>query len=268
MRFHFWSFLQEFHQSAVPSCAHIARPCTGKRLIGVLVHGGTLALGDARQHLDAILSAWYPGIEGGSALAATLFGDSNPAGRSASTWYRSTSALPAAWLGGGMDESSGNGITYRFIKDQSVVEFPFGWGLSYTTFRYSALTARRRCVAPCDGITLSVTVSNTGAVDGDEVVQVYLKQPNATVPTTLVRLAAFERVQLIKSGASATVELVVTPKALAVVYPSLDPYSDTRHVESGLLWLFVGGGQPGFVDTLKIEVDVSSTALLSSCALK
>ncbi|GMH73110.1 hypothetical protein TL16_g06094 [Triparma laevis f. inornata] len=240
----------------------------GKKLIGVLLHGGTLALGNAKEQLDGILTAWYPGIEGANAIAATLFGDSNPAGRSASTWYRSTSVLPDAWLEGSMDESDGNGITYRFIKDQSVVDFPFGWGLSYTTFHYSDLTVEKNVkqIDPCESITLSVTVANVRDLDGEEVVQVYLKLPDATVETTLVRLVSFKRV-MIKSGDSARVGLKIMPQAMAVIYDDeeSDPYNDTRHMESGLLQLFVGGGQPGYVDTQHVEVDVTDTALLSSC---
>ena len=85
-----------------------------KKLIGLLVHGGTLALGSAASELDAILSAWYPGLEGAAAIAETIFGEYNPAGRTASTWYVSTSVLPDGWTTGEMDESADGGITYRY----------------------------------------------------------------------------------------------------------------------------------------------------------
>ena len=87
----------------------------GTPVIGLLVHGGTLALGPAGDQLDAILSAWYPGLEGGHAIAMTIFGDSSPAGRSPVTWYSSTDVLPSQ--DGNMNEDAGGGVTYRFFKD-------------------------------------------------------------------------------------------------------------------------------------------------------
>ena len=166
-------------QAALVSAIRAANPT--KCIVGLLVHGGTLALGKAGDDLDAILSAWYPGIEGGHAIAQTLFGDYSPAGRSASTWYASTSVLPPQDTQ--MDESAGTGITYRYFKDwQKSVVYPFGHGLSYSTFSYSALSASSSSIAACAKLTLSVTITNAGKVDSDEVVQVYAKLPSSTVP--------------------------------------------------------------------------------------
>jgi beta-glucosidase len=247
-------------------------------LVGLLVHGGTLALGDAGDDLDAILSAWYPGIEGGRAIAATLAGDVSPAGRSASTWYRGTAVLPAQ--NGTMDEMVGRGLTYRYVKDQGDVVFPFGHGLSYSNFVYSNFTAATRAespgagdasVAACDTLTLSVVVANAGAVDSDEVVQIYAAFPDATVPTTSVRLVAFERVH-VKAGARARVTLQLAARERAVVDPtaSADVYHDARVVEAGRLVLSAGGGQPHYFVgaqsvTLRVSTKNGKPVALASC---
>lgn len=235
-------------------------------VIGLLVHGGTLALGDAGSQLDAIMSAWYPGLEGGHAIAETLFGDYSPAGRTPVTWYSSTDVLPSP---GEMDESAGGGVTYRYFKDynKSVV-YPFGYGLSYTTFAYSNLVVNASTVQPCESIGLTVTVTNSGSVDSDEVVQAYLQTPDASVPAPRVRLAAFERVHVGK-GESVVVNLVVTPESLSVVLPNpADVYKDTRQIESGKVTLHVGGGQPDyFHGALGASVVVAGTTTpLSQCS--
>lgn len=243
--------------------AIVAGAPEGTPVIGVLVHGGTIALGAAGDSMDAILSAWYPGIEGGHAVAATLFGNYNPAGRSASTWYRNTSYLPPP---GEMDELETK-MTYRYIEDtKSAVLYPFGHGLSYSTFAYTNLAAGSATVAPCGSITVTVTVANTGgpAAGGEEVVQVYAKLPDATVPTTRIRLVAFERVH-IAAHASATVTLTVQTTDLAVVYANADVYQDSRQIEKGRVQLFVGGGQPDYTTTLTTTVKVADAKKLAAC---
>ena len=107
------------------------------------------------------------------------------------------------------------------------------------------LAAAASSVGPCDPITLTVAVTNTGPLDGDEVVQVYAQTPDATVPTARVRLVAFERVH-IKAGASTVVTLTVLPDTHSVVYPNADVYHDSRQVEVGKVLLSVGGGQPDY----------------------
>eukprot|EP00040_Diaphanoeca_grandis_P032448 m.196622 g.196622 ORF g.196622 m.196622 type:complete len:903 (+) comp32628_c0_seq1:29-2737(+) len=238
------------------------RKATSKPIIAILVHGGTLALGATANQLDAIMSAWYPGIEGANAIADTIFGDSNPAGRTATTWYTNTSVLPSP---GQMDETAEGGVTYRYVKNQDAVVYPFGYGLSYTTFSYSSFAATSKSIAPCDGVQVSVVVKNTGNVDGDEVVQVYAKLPDATVTTTQVRLVAFDRVY-IKAGDEMTVTLTITPDSYAVVYNNADIYKDSRQIEKGNVQLFVGGGQPGwYKGSLSTTVAVTDTKPLASC---
>ena len=181
-----------------------------------------------------------------------------------------------------MDEMAGRGLTYRYVKDKNDVIFPFGHGLSYSDFVYSNFTTATRTraerhgagdasVAACETLALSVVVTNVGAVDSDEVVQIYASLPDATFPTTSVRLAAFERVN-IKAGASARVTLQLTARGRAVVDPtaSTDVYHDARVVEAGRLILSAGGGQPDYYAgaqsvTLRVATKNGKPVALASC---
>ena len=222
-----------------------ARP--GTPLVGVLIHGGALALGVVADELDAVVDAWYPGMLGARAIADVLFGKYNPAGRTAVTWYNSTAVLPQTIKQ--TDFYGGDGLTYRYFKRPEAVLYPFGFGLSYTQFRYSQLKLNTSSLGPCDVLGISVTVTNTGKRDGDEVVQAYLKQINASVPVPRLRLAAFERV-FVPRGKSVVVQLSATPETHSAVLDNgfEDIYSgkDSVVVEAGELRLYVGGGQPGF----------------------
>lgn len=129
------------------------------------------------------------------------------------------------------------GYTYRYFN--GTVQFPFGFGLSYTQFQYSAFSVARSNVGPCDDIEFTVDITNIGSVDGDEVVQLYVQTPNATVPSPSIRLAAFERVH-IPVQQTVTVNLFVTPDFHSVVYDGNDIYHPTRMVEAGLVIAYVG----------------------------
>ena len=245
-------------QAAMVAALRGAMTKPGAKLIGVLVHGSAIALGDATLGaLDGVLDAWEPGIGGGAAVAGALFGDFSPAGRTAVTWYKSTADLPKA---GSMawypDRATGSkGLSYRFFTGQPL--FPFGFGLSYTSFRYGDLkltgVPASGSYGPCDVVGVTVSVTNTGAVDSDEVVQAYTKQPNATVAAPAVRLAAFARVH-VAAGATVTVAMQLLPETRAVVRNG-DAVGDAVYaasvdqvVEAGSLLVFVGGGQPGHYD--------------------
>lgn len=248
----------------------------GVPLIGLLVHGGAIALGASLGQLDALLDAWYPGIEGGGAIAEALVGDFSPAGRSAVTWYSSTAELPPSighmgWYANATAVPPTRGVTYRYFEGTPL--FPFGFGLSYTTFRYSdlALNASSSSADPCDAIGVAVTVSNTGEMDSDEVVQVYTRQPDASVPAPTVRLAAFARVH-VQAGCSSTVSLTLAPEARAVVRDNSgsggDVYgaSASQWVEKGRLQIFVGGGQPDFYPGhVHATVKIAADAALATC---
>lgn len=136
------------------------------------------------------------------------------------------------------------GLTYRFFT--GVAQIPFGFGLSYTTFNYSKLminstSAPQDAFAACDVIGITVDVTNTGSVIADEVVQVYLNQPSASMPVPRIRLAAFERVYQIAPGTTRTVTLAVWPEWHSVVGNSDNVYAGHQVVEKGTFNIFVGG---------------------------
>jgi beta-glucosidase len=142
---------------------------TGKPLVVVLTNGSALGVNWARDHANAILDAWYPGEEGGAAVAETLSGRNNPAGRLPVTFYKDVSQLPP------FEDYSMKGRTYRYFEGTPL--YPFGYGLSYTTFAYSGLTVPAGDVTAGSPVTAEVTVTNTGAKAGDEVAQLYLSFP-------------------------------------------------------------------------------------------
>jgi beta-glucosidase len=199
---------------------------TGKPVILVLLNGSAVAITWEDAHLPAILEAWYPGEEGGNAIADALFGDYNPGGRLPVTFYRTTSDLPAF-----TDYSMAN-RTYRYFAGKPL--YPFAYGLSYTTFVYSDL----RAVWDGDMLTISVLVKNTGNRAGDEVVQLYIQDVVASICVPLRSLQAFERLHL-KSGESRLVIFSLTRAQFMLV-------DDTggRRLETGQFELHVGGGQP------------------------
>jgi beta-glucosidase len=201
---------------------------TGKPLIVVLQNGSALAVNWAQQHANAILEAWYPGEEGGTAIAETLAGDNNPAGRLPLTFYSSLSQVPS------FEEYSMKGRTYRYFADKPL--YGFGYGLSYTTFAYSNLKISP-VIAAGKPLVVTGDVKNTGSMAGDEVIEVYLTQPNS-FETPLRVLAGFKRIHL-GPGESAHVSLTVDPRSLAQV-----DAKGNRVVVPGEYVVSLGGSQP------------------------
>ncbi len=160
----------------------------GKPIVLVLLNGSALAIPWAAEQIPAILEAWYPGQEGGSAVADVLFGAYNPGGRLPVTVYRSLNDLPA------FEDYSMEGRTYRYFRGEAL--YPFGHGLSYTSFEYSDLRIARRQVTAGVTVDVSVTVANTGAVPGTEVAQLYVRDSVTRVPRPLKELKAYKRVTL------------------------------------------------------------------------
>jgi beta-glucosidase len=206
-----------------------ALAATGKPLIVVLQNGSALAVNWAQQNAAAILEAWYPGEEGGTAIAETLAGDNNPAGRLPLTFYSSLKQVPS------FEEYSMRGRTYRYLAAKPL--YGFGFGLSYTSFAYSDLKTGSSTVKAGDPVTVEGDVKNTGAMAGDEVVELYLTQPKA-FETPLRVLAGFKRVHL-GPGESAHVSLLVDPRSLGQV-----DEKGNRVIVPGEYTVSLGGAQP------------------------
>ena len=175
----------------------------GKKVIFVNCSGSPIAMEPETEYCQAILQAWYPGQSGGKAVAEVLFGDYNPAGRLPATFYRNLAQLP------GFEDYNMAGHTYRFFNGEPL--FPFGYGLSYTTFKYGKIQLKSSAQTG-ETVKITVPVTNTGSHNGEEVVQVYLKkQGEADGPVKTLR--AFKRVY-IPAGKTVKVELELTPKQL------------------------------------------------------
>ncbi|MGA7339588.1 MAG: glycoside hydrolase family 3 C-terminal domain-containing protein [Terracidiphilus sp.] len=203
---------------------------TGKPTVVVLMNGSALAVNWINEHANAVLDAWYSGEEGGSAIGETLSGKNNPAGRLPVTFYKDVSQLP------NFENYSMEGRTYRYFKGEPL--YPFGYGLSYTTFGYSNLVMPETPINAGDPLQASVTVTNTGKLAGDEVVQLYMKFPD--IPGAPIRaLRGFQRVHL-EPGASKNVEFDLKARDLSMVTSAGDII-----VAKGKYTLSIGAGQPG-----------------------
>ena len=178
----------------------------GKPTVLVLMTGSALAVNWAQASVPAILEAWYPGQAGGQAIADVLFGDYNPAGRLPVTFYKSENDLPP------FDDYKMAGRTYRFFKGAPL--YPFGYGLSYTTFGYKNLRTSAESMGANDTITVRVDVTNTGKRAGDEVVQLYVEHVNSKVERPIRDLRGYQRVTL-RPGQTRTVAFRLPAKSLA-----------------------------------------------------
>ena len=202
---------------------------TGKPLVVVLQNGSALAVNWAQQNANAILEAWYPGEEGGTAIAKTLAGDNNPAGRLPLTFYSSLSQIPP------FEDYSMRGRTYRYFTGKPL--YGFGFGLSYTSFAYKNLKIAPSSVKAGDSVMVEGDVQNTGAMAGDEVVELYLAQPRG-LETPLRVLAGFKRMPL-APGQSAHVSLTIDPRSLGQV-----DQKGNRVIVPGQYTVSLGGAQP------------------------
>jgi len=202
---------------------------SGKPVVLVLMNGSALAVNWADQHVKAILEAWYPGEEGGTAVAQALAGDFSPSGKLPLTFYKSVEQLPA------FDDYNMSHRTYRYFAGQPL--YPFGYGLSYTQFEYSNLNFDKSSLEASDDLTLRVDVKNSGNVASDEVVEVYLT--HAAVEGAPIRsLAGFRRVH-IEAGQTQPVRIEIPNRNLSVV-----DADGARKIVPGELQVWVGGGQP------------------------
>ncbi|PWJ41905.1 glycoside hydrolase family 3 protein [Sediminitomix flava] len=217
---------------------------TGKSVTLVLMNGSALAVNYAAENVPAILEAWYPGQFGGKAIADVLFGDYNPAGRLPVTFYKSVDDLPH------FKSYDMTNRTYKYFKGEPL--FPFGHGLSYTTFKYSELNLPKMLEAG-KKVNVSVDVTNTGDYDGDEVVQLYVSMPDAEL-APIRSLIGFDRIHL-KKGETKRVTFNLKPEQLKVI-----TLGGNKINYKGTVQFSVGGKQAGFEGV----ADASSTEVITA----
>jgi len=204
---------------------------SGKPVILVLVNGKPFTLNWEAEHIPAILETWYPGEEGGDATADLIFGDRNPSGRLPITFPRSVGQLPLSY------DYMPSGRNYNYYDMPFTPLFRFGFGLSYTSFKYSNLTIDSKKGDP-GNISISVDVENTGSKSGDEVVQLYLTDLVTPVITPVIKLQGFKRVSL-RAGEKKKVNFQLTPYQLSILDPEM-----IRIVAPGKFRVHIGGASP------------------------
>lgn len=202
---------------------------TGKPVVFVMMTGSAIAIPWENEHIPAIVNAWYGGQSAGTAIANVLFGDYNPAGRLPVTFYKSDNDLPA------FNDYSMKNRTYRYFKGEAL--YPFGFGLSYTSFKYDELKLPASVVQR-SSIPVTVNVTNTGDRDGEEVVQLYISWKDQQIEVPERSLKGFQRIFL-RKGESKTVQFILRPEQLSIATEQLQEY-----YPKGKLLISVGGGQP------------------------
>jgi beta-glucosidase len=210
---------------------------TGKPIILILLSGSALAVTWAAEKIPGIIQAWYPGAEGGKALASIIFGECSPVGKLPVTFYRTTEELPE------FTDYSMRNRTYRYMKNEAL--YPFGYGLSYTTFTYHQLTLTSTKISVGENVECSVLVKNTGLFASDETVQLYIKDVKASVEVPIWELRGIKKVHLLP-GIIKKVTFSLTPRQLALIN-----YEGKCILEPGEFEIYVGGCQP---DTRSLQL--------------
>lgn len=203
---------------------------TGKPVVFVMMTGSAIAIPWEDANLPAIVNAWYGGQSAGTAIADVLFGDYNPAGRLPVMFYKNDQDLP------GFSSYSMNGRTYRYFKGTPL--YPFGFGLSYTSFNYSSVKSPSQ-LKKGDQITINCNVTNKGKRDGEEVVQLYASYPGAKEKAPIRMLKGFKRISL-KAGETQTITFTLSPEDLMLI----NEKDGTPYQPTGKLRISIGGGQP------------------------
>jgi len=201
---------------------------TGKPVVVVLVGGSAVTMDQWLDEVDGVVAVWYPGEEGGNAVADVLFADYNPAGRLPITFPMAVGQVPLIYN----HKPTGRLDYYYDLPGEPL--FPFGFGLSYSTFAYSSLTFDRTSISSRDSVRVQFTVKNTGLRDGDEVVQLYLRDPVATVARPVMELKGFQRVHL-RAGEAKQLSFTITPEMLAMLDLNLK-----RVIEPGEFSILIG----------------------------
>lgn len=203
---------------------------TGTPVILVVFSGSAFALNWADKHAAAVIQAWYPGAQGGRAIASLLFGDYSPSGRLPVTFYKSIKDLPD------FEDYSMENRTYRFFNGTPL--YPFGYGLSYTHFKYSQPAMENSLIKVGDSVCVQTTVKNVGIFESDEIVQLYLKDIKASVRVPKCQLVGFRRIHL-KPGESVKVTIPISARQMALINDD-----GTCVLEPGIFRVFIGGSQP------------------------
>jgi beta-glucosidase len=221
----------------------------GKPIVLVLTNGSALAVNWANDHVPAILEAWYPGEAGGTAVAEALAGDFSPAGRLPITFYKSVEQLPA------FEDYSMANRTYRYFTGDPL--YPFGYGLSYTTFQYSNPQISSDPNSDDNTATISAKVTNRGTMDGDEVAQLYLTH-EGVAGTSLKELRGFQRIHLAR-GETLTVTFTLRERDLSIV-----DADGKRRIVPGTIKAWIGGGQPAATGSNSVSNGVSTQFSITS----
>jgi beta-glucosidase len=219
----------------------------GKPLVVVLTSGSAVSMQWAQDHANAVLAAWYPGESGGTAIAETLTGENNPAGRLPVTFYRSVDDLPAF-----SDYSMAN-RTYRYFVGP--VLYPFGFGLSYSQFSYGKPEVSKAKARAGECITVTARLQNVSAREGDEVPQLYLTTPHTALSPRFA-LQGFQRVHL-AAGEKRDITFELDPRQMSDV----DASGERREL-AGDYTIFVGGGQPDLSSPNAVHVQVIGQVML------
>ena len=222
-----------------------------KPIILVLLTGSALSVNWEDENIPAILLSWYPGEEGGDAIADVLFGDYNPAGRLNITWYQSEKDLPP------FEDYSMEGRTYRYFSGTPL--YPFGYGISFSRFEYSNLQVPQ-FIKTGENVIVNIDVQNIGKIDGDEVVQLYISNKNANTQVPFLALEGFQRINL-KQGEKRTLSLLVKARQFSIIDENGD-----RILNAGDFEISVGGGQPGIARN-SISKTLSSITKLTGPAI-
>jgi beta-glucosidase len=204
---------------------------TKKPIVVILTNGSALSINWAQEHANAIVEAWYPGEEGGTAIAEVLAGDYSPAGRLPVTFYRSVQQLPP------FNNYSMTGRTYRYLREKP--SYAFGYGLSYSTFTYSGLKLSSTTISAGEPLQVEATVQNHGGRNSDEVVELYLDRQTGSPAMPFRSLQGFRRIHL-KAGESRQVKFTLDARQLAWVNAD-----GALVIEPGQYTISVGGQQPG-----------------------
>jgi beta-glucosidase len=222
---------------------------TGTPIVLVLLNGRPLTLSWEAEHVAAIVEAWFPGTASGKAIADVLFGDVNPSGKLAVSFPRTVGQIPIYYnhKNTGRPMADNDEFTSKYLDVPNTPLYPFGFGLSYTTYAYSNLKVSSSSVPMGAEVNVSVDVMNTGGRDGEEIVQLYIQDEVASVTRPVKELKGFQRVAL-KTGERKTVEFIVKPEHLEFYNREMK-----RVVEPGWFKVMVGGNS---VDVLQARFEM------------